>query len=203
MKKFLSGIWSQIKSDVKTGNSDFRWMFLKCAILGLLLFVSIFVPFFVVIIFVVTAVFIIMQKNGRSIYFILFLFPLRSIFTLPNVSFSWAFSLSSLMIIYCIKFGIVFLYQIIKRQKSINIPFTIVCLVLIIYIMLPIGTHSFNSSLWFASGIALLYLAFVFRKDLSFKEMAFVFILALLFSTAIGLFRPLSSHMQELLPPNH
>ena len=79
-KVFCNSIYEGLKQDVKTKNSDFNRIMLKCGILAFLLMCSLFWAPLVYVVLFFALLFAGTQMNGRALYFIIFLAPLMQIF---------------------------------------------------------------------------------------------------------------------------
>jgi len=200
MKNFWDKTLGILKEDVATVNKDFPLIFAKCAVLGLFLFISIFVPFFVWITLAFACIFIVCERTGRSLYYVIFLFLLTAIFTLSHESVSFI----GIILVVCslsliTRYGL----DLINKRKKIDVLVTTIVGILILYIFLPIGDSSIMSSITLGAGVAIAHFVFIYRKDINLKEITFVLILGLIFSTSIGMLHPIAERMSTLVPGLH
>lgn len=181
--------------DLCLDDKNFRNILWQCAILGLLIFLSIFWMPFVYLALICGTFFICLQKDGNQLYFLIFLLPLISIF---KTSENDLYILAYLCALVIINLGIRFLIAVIKKEKKINIPFTISTALFIVFILIFANYSALSFIFSLILGIALIYISYVYKSDLNFKKIVLLFTFGLIFSVFIGLFRPISSRLESL-----
>lgn len=189
IKNFIS----TIKDDVKTKNSDYKYIVLKFLIISLSVIISLFWAPFSFIVLIEAIVFACFQFNGRALYYVLFIMPFMQIFRNKPTD---TYFLTYLVCVIIFVLGLKLLIDIVKKKKKIEWFFTITAIVFLLYISIPrngIGIESFLKY-WgsLTLGLFVVIIAYYYRKDITFKELAFSFILGFLFSCFLGVFRNIS-----------
>jgi len=194
-------IWKTTKQaiaeDLAAKHNDFYNILARCGILALTLFLSIFVQFFVWVTLVLAVFFAIIQLNGRSIYYLVFLYPLSFIFK------EKASSLPLLYIVALAVFlmlGIKCLYEWFYKKRKINWWFIACVAVVMLMFLWPFSaiTDVNIVNRFFCVGI--LVSAYFFKDDISFKELVLIFFAGILASVFIGLFHNSFLHLYGGLP---
>jgi mannosyltransferase OCH1-like enzyme len=186
MKKITTEIWKGIKSDIKTENRDFQTTVIKCLVLAVLIILGLAFPFFVWIAFALALIFAITCFNVRSIYIVVFLYPLFNVFRI--IPGNWLM-ISYVIFAVVVMLGIKYLIQLFKKQKKIDWASLVLGAILIIMVFFPFAITTFADFTRIISmvvAIAVLYLIYAFRKELSFKELALIFFLGVLASFTFG-----------------
>lgn len=183
---WLEKICEKIGEDCKTKNADFKYIFLKCLILSLGLLISLFWGPFAYVVLVMACVFAGFQCNGRSLYYIVFLMPLMQIFR-NKPSDSYFLIYLSVFVIALL--GVKLLIDIIKKKKKINWFFTIMFVLVALYISMPF--QNFGLRYWgsLMLGVLLVFVGYYYKDDMCFKELAFVFALSVFMTAFFEVFR--------------
>ncbi len=185
------------RKTLKTENKDFLSIALSCVVLGVILFISIFVKEFVYVALGLAVFLILIQKNARCVYYILFLIPLMNIFLKDKDS---THLIAILIVEFDIIFFIKYLLDITHKRKKINWVFTVLSVITILYFIFPFTITKITTSLSFLSGFVLVYLLIGYVKDIDFKEITFIYFLGMIFSILIGLFINISPRLLDLCP---
>lgn len=197
MKAQLIKLRDLTKQDFKVQHDDFKLIVIKFAILGIFLLINCFLPFFVWITLGAALIFALTEFNGRAIYYVIFFVPLMAIFKREINS---VYLLTYLAAAVILMLGIKLLVELfIKKTKKINWLFTLLFFLMIIYFMFPFKFENISILLSLILGACLLFVAYYYKEDLDAKELIFVFILGLLTSIIIGLFRPCSVRLQNFI----
>lgn len=183
--------------DFKFKNSEFLSIIIKCSILGLLLFVSIFVKEFVYIALGIALFYIILNSNMRSIYYIFFLLPLMNIFIVEKNEIHLITIVIVFLDLICF---IRLINETIKKNKKINYLFLIMSLLTILYFIFPFNIAKIKISLSFLSGYILIFFVINFSEEINYKEVTYIYFLGMLFSIFIGLFIGVSPRLKNLCP---
>lgn len=193
----MKKLWCAIKADCKTENSDFKFIFFKCIIIGLLIFISLWVHFFTWLALAAIILFSLTQWNGRAVYYAIFSFCFMDIFKVPNRGVMLYIIVLAFIVMLL---GVKFFIEVMNKTKSINWSLTIVCVLTIIMFFAPFGFKRLDMVLALVGGLGFVYVWYVFRKDISLKEVAFIFLLGMLFSFQFGLFHGVSTYLQDSIP---
>ncbi len=189
-------ILNQLKKELEISYQA-RKIVLECLIIGLFIFLSIFWQWFVVFGLIASVGFILLNRNGKSTYFLIFLLPLLYIFRLRPTD---VYYLSFLAVLVIFLLAIKVLLQLIKKQLKMKIALTYALAVLVIYSCIISIGNGFSQLLSFLLGVILLYVITYYKEDLNFKEISFMFLLGILFSIITGLFWNFSSRLREFVP---
>lgn len=196
MKTFLKNTINAVYNDFSTKNSDFAAIVIKCIIIAMLIFISIYIEFFVLIALVLALIFVATQNNGRSIYYLLFLLPLMHIFR-RNVSD--IYFVAYILCVVIAVLGIKLLIDLIKKRKKVNWFFTVMTVLLCVYILIFANYSNLSFLASLLLGITIFFLAQYYKEDLNFKELALIFIYGMIVSVVIGLFRGTSDRLQHFI----
>lgn len=196
MKNCLVGIFNNVKMELKTKNSEFSSIALKCVILGVLLCVSLFIKSFIYVALTFALLFVLTQTNGRSLYFIVFLMPLMSIFKAKLLSnYLLNYVLFACLFVLAVK---LFVELFINKTKNLNWLFTLSFVALFAYFVIFANFNNLSVILSLLSGLCVLFLAYYYKDELESKELIFIFVLSLLFASFMGVFRPISPRLESL-----
>ena len=177
-------------------SEEMKNIFLQSFVILLFVFLSIFWKWFSVVALISTLIAIIVNLNGKNLYFVFLLLPFVSIFKI-NINDFYLLPIVVAMIILIL--GIKLLINLFKKQEKLNIPLTIMMGLFLVYLIIGLKFSNITTFLSLTLGLALLYVIYYFRKDISLKELAFVFGLGILASIVIGLFRPINSRLQLMV----
>ena len=190
---------NRLISNMKTfwSQTDFRTILIKCSILGLLLFCSIFVKEFVIVAFLLSIAFIFCSKDIKAIYYMIFLIPLMNIFIWEKNDIHLIAILVVLFDLFCL---IRYINNLIKKEIKINKTFLILTLATIVYFVFPFNLKTIGLSLSFLSGFILLYFVITFAKEINVKDLTYIYFFGMIFSIFIGLFVYISPRLENLCP---
>lgn len=185
MTKMLQIVGNWFKTEFKTENDDFKNIAIKSSIIGILLALSILWVGFSYLALIVAILAVIIKPNGRTLYYIVFLLPLITIFKAQSSDFYY---LAYIVFAACLALAIKLIFDIFKyKDKKINWPFTAIAVVLGLYFIARANFSNISILLSLLLGLGLLFVTYYYKKDLNFKEVIFMFVLGMLFSTLIGL----------------
>lgn len=189
--KMMHTLWETTKSDLTTKNSDFKYIAIKMGIIALSIIVSLFWAPFSYVVLLEAIVFSCFQLDGRALYYIVFIMPFMQVF---RCNLSDTYFLLYVCAAIVLTLGVKLIIDLIKKQKKINWFFTISFVVLLIYFSIPRGNGSAALRYWgsIVIGMAILFVAYYYKKDLDFKELVFSFVLGFLFSCFLEVFRDVS-----------
>lgn len=187
LKKFIGAV----KEDVKTENSDYKYIVLKFLIIAISVIISLFWAPFSFIVLIEAIIFACFQLNGRALYYVLFIMPFMQIFRNKPTD---TYFLTYLVGVIIFVLGLKLLLDVIRKKKKIEWLFSIVAIILLIYISIPRENAENFLRYWgsLVIGICVVIIAYYYRKDINFKELAFSFIIGFLFSCFLGVFRNIS-----------
>lgn len=94
---------------------------------------------------------------------------------------------------------LVFFMQVFTKQKKIPWALTVICLLTSIWFFIPFKFSGFETAGGMASGLWFVYVCWILKKDISFKEISFILLLGILFSFFIGLFYTVSPVLQAYI----
>lgn len=181
MKNLLSKL-NLFLSSLKTKD-----LVIKLSLLSVLFFVGCFCTPIFAVVFLLTAVFIILEKNVNSFLYILYLFPLMTLFSFNN-----DFGLTYWFLLVCVFVGvnlIVSFINFIKKKEKVNLPVAIILGVLALYLSIPFsGNIKFLSLLESYVWLSLFYIIFSKIKLISVKKQVVASSCGFLFSGFVGLF---------------
>lgn len=188
---------SSIKDELSTKNIDYKDIVLKCLILYLFLFLSLIHVSFVYVVLFFAGIFIIFEKSPRKIYYMIFLLPFLNIIRRNSNELYYSIFLWCLVLI-CLGIDL-FIKFFIKKEKKINIPFTIFTILFLIYITI-VGPLNFTNHGAAYLTMVICYCVYYYLDQLDFKETIFIFFMGVVLACILGLFRPLFSRAQEIIP---
>lgn len=195
IKTFLR---NEIDIDLKTKNDNFLRIFLSCCVLGLSLFVSIYVPFFVYVTLVLGLIFVICTKSVRKLYYLIFLVPLLNIFRVTSEE-PFDRLILYVFIVFFVFMAFRFIFDLILKQKKIDWLFTITCLLAAIYFIIIFDINKITYGGSFLIGCLMIFFVKEYKNEIDAKGIGLIFILGLMFSIFIGLFSNTSVRLQELI----
>lgn len=189
--KMMRSLWETTKSDLTTKNPDFKYIAIKMGIIALSIIVSLFWAPFSYVVLLEAIVFSCFQLDGRALYYIVFIMPFMQVFRCKP---SDTYFLLYVCVAVVLTLGVKLLIDLIKKKKKINWFFTISFVVLLIYFSIPRGNGASALRYWgsIVIGMAILFVAYYYGKDLDFKELVFSFVLGFLFSCFLEVFRDVS-----------
>lgn len=195
----------KIEQEVKTRNTDFKNIIFKCMILLPLLFASLITEYAVWLTLIVSAVFICTEKSSRRVYYMIFLLPflniLRYTSLMGKTPFGGDFYLS--IFLWCLTLAILGVQLIIdlsRGKKKINIFFTIMTTLLAVYFALPFGAFDFTTFGAIYLTLAIIYVLYYYARDYDYKEIIFIFFIAVIFGALFGFFRPVFGRSINIIP---
>lgn len=188
---------SSVKDELRTKNIDYKDIVLKCLILYLFLFLSLIHVSFVYVVLFFAGIFIIFEKSPRKIYYMIFLLPFLNIIRRNSNELYYSIFLWCLVLI-CLGIDL-FIKFFIKKEKKINIPFTILTILFLIYITI-VGPLNFTNHGAAYLTMVICYCVYYYLDQLDFKETIFIFFMGVVLACILGLFRPLFSRAQEIIP---
>lgn len=197
VKSFFASILIGILNDFKDGDNEFLELIQECLVVGALLFLSLIFKYAVILVVFVAALFITKHRNGKSFYLMFFLLPFLNIVRFNSSELYYSVYLWCILLI---ALGIKLLKDIITKRKKLNFFFTIMCGVLAIYFILPFGQFDFTCHGAVYLSLAILYVAYYYASEFKFKQIVYVFGLGIILASIFGLFRPLFSRAQEIIP---
>lgn len=190
-------IIKKIKEELEVSKNA-KNIIIECLFLGLIIFLSVFWGFFSIIGLFIGGIFILLNRNGKSAYFLFFLLPMVYIFRIESESSYFLSYLAGLVVLIL---SIKTLIQIITKQVKIKKGLSIVLACFVIYsLVISLKNHDYFNILSVFLGLALIYILTYYKEDLNFKELSFVFFLGIVFSIIIGLFHGKSTRLQEFIP---
>lgn len=194
---FMNYLTNLLKKDFQISSKG-KEILLECITIGLLIFLGIFWKWFNLVALIVSAVFILIDRSGKSSYFLFFLFPLIYIF---RVKVNETYYLSYLSAFLVLVLSIEILKKLKNKTTKLNIPLTIILGVLSLYVLIfSVKKDTHTMLLSFLLGSILIYVLSYFKEDLDFKESSFAFLLGIVFSIFIGCFWKINSRLQEFIP---
>lgn len=185
------------RKTITTPNKDFLPIILGCILLGVLLFISIFVKEFIYVTLTLAIIMILLKNNVRGLYFIIFLIPLMNIFKNDRNS---THLIALLIVEFDIALFVKFIIEVCTKKRKINIIFSVLTVVTILYFVFPFTIARISVGLSFIAGFILLYFVITYNKDVDFKEVTYIYFLGMLFSIVIGLFIKISPRLLYLCP---
>jgi len=191
----MKSLLLKLKNEL-TFSNDMKKLFLQSLVLALFLFLSIWWKGFSICVLVVAIAFILINRNVKSVYLILFLLPFMSIFKFNT---NGSYLLTYVVIAFIALLGIKLLIDLFKKRKKINILLTAIFVVFILFLLLQIKLSNLSIFLSLVLGMALLYVLYYYKDELDFKEIVFMFGLGILFSVLIGLFLLLSPRLKQMI----
>lgn len=195
--KFFKNIWTNLVSELHTGDDEFFTILAECAIVAGILFLSLIWKYFVFLAVFVSALFIIKYRSAKSVYFMVFLLPFLNIIRLYYGQLYFSIYLWCLTLLIL---GIKLLIDFIKKEKKVNWFFTIMCAVLAVYFILPFGPINFTNHGAIYLSLAIVFVMYYYGKDLSFKQIVLVFAFGAFIASFFGFFRPCFKHAKEIIP---
>lgn len=194
---FFKNVLMGIKQDWTMENQEFMSVLKECLILSVFLFASLIYKYFVFAVLGVALYFIVKHRNIMSFYIMVFLLPFLNIIRLkPTDLYYSIFLWCVVLLILAIKL----LKDFIDKKKKINWFFTAMCLALAVYFILPFGPFSFSNHGAIYLSLAILFVLYYYSDSIKFKELVAVFGMGVIFASFFGLFRPLFSRAQEMIP---
>lgn len=186
---------NDIKQDI-TFSNEMKKMFLEMALIGLMVFLSIFWKWFALIGLVVACGCVLRHINGKSIYFIFFLLPLISMFKLSSTGI---YLLIVLIVFIIFVLAIKLLISLLNKNTRINIPLTTICAVLFLYMIPRLKLSNITMFCSFVLGLVLVYITYYYKDEMSFKEISFAFLVGMVISVLTGLLYPVNERLQMFI----
>lgn len=196
---FLEYLAHETSADLCLEDKNFKNILWQCGLLGVFIFLSLLWMPFVFVSLILGAIFICMQKDGKQLYFLVFLLPLISIFKIKEGGsniFESLYLLSYLIALCIANLGIRFFIDIIKKRKRINWAFTITTALFLVFILAFANYNALSYLFSLVLGIGLIYIAYCYKDDIDFKQLVLLFSFGLLFSVFSGLFRPVLKRLE-------
>ena len=188
---------TRLRESWKNKDGIFKRLFIICTILTICVLLSFWISSFALITCIAASISFFFMKGGKKIYILIYLVPFYNVLRLEPYSFV----LCSIVLAVAIALlGIEFLIELIRKKKKIEYLHTMLFVALIIYIMLPIGPYNIMYNLKLVSTVAILYFVYINRKDLNFKSLVYIWVVALLISCLLSNLRVVSSRLEWILP---
>ena len=189
-------LMARLKEDFSCRDEKFNDIILQSFVIGLFIFLSVFWKWFSIVPLIFVSAFTLHYRNGKSLYYLLFLLPLMSIFKF-NTNGSYLLTIAVVIVLAILSLQLI--VDILKKKKKINWFFSIMFAIVIIYFSLPFSFPSL--SIWgsLILGCALLFVSYYYWNDLNLKELILIFGFGMLFSVVIGIFLPLSSRLLKMI----
>ena|GEM_PF-6414173 len=196
-KKSWASVEKKINSEFGTKNKDFKWFAVKCAVIGLCAFLSIWVAAFVWVALGLAVVSILTTWNGRALYYVWFTLPMFNILS-PN---RYSFTLFFWVVFVCVMMlGFLYFVRLQKGRVKFNWWVFVPVVLFLVKSTVVFATSPFDLiTVWL--GLPFVCLVWVFRKDLDIKEVVFVFLMGLGFTVFTGAFVNVSPRLFALI--NH
>lgn len=192
IKTISNGVINDIKTDVET-----KELVSECLVLSGALFASLITKYAVYLVVFLAALLIIKYRDVKSFYVMFFLLPFINIIRIKPSELYYSVYLWCLLLFIL---GVKLLYDIIKQRKKINYFFTIMCLVLAIYFILPIGPLNFTCHGAAFLTLAIIFISYYYANEFDFEKIVLFFGMGVLIASFLGLFRPLFSRAQSIIP---
>lgn len=160
---------------------------IKLSLLSVLFFIGcLFTPIFAVV-FLLTAIFIILENDINSFSYILFFMPLITLFKFNN-----SFGLTYWFLLVCVFIAVRLItnfMHIIKKKEKINLPLAIILGVVALYLLIPFkGNFNFISIAESFVWLTLFYIIINEIKNIGAKRQTLVSSIGFLFSSFVGFF---------------
>ena len=203
--KTTSSISNIVKTELNFKHSDFGKIVLKCLSLSVLLFLSLITEYAVYATVLLAGIFICTEKSARRTYYMFFLLPFLNILRyttfMEKTFFGSSFYLS--IFLWCIVLailGVQLFLDFIAKRKQVNWFFTIMCGVLAVYFALPFGPFNFTNFGAIYVTLAIVFVLYYYAKEFDFKEIIFLFFIAVMLGAIFGFFRPLFTRAENIVP---
>ena len=195
MKTKIKQMFFQLKEELNI-STDAKKIVLQSLPILFCMFLSIFCKWFIIGALIFALIPIAMNNSGKGLYFVFLLLPLVSIFKLNVKSF---YLLPIVVGALIAVLGIKLVIKLFKKETKLNIPLTIFFGIFVAYLLLQFNFSNITTFCSLLLGLALLYVIWYYKEDISFKELIFIFALGMLASVLIGLFRPINGRLQDLV----
>lgn len=184
MKKALKNICDGIKKDVAPEHADFKYTLMWCGGITITTLLSLFWVWPVWLTLALCAGCILTSKGGRAVYVLIFILPLSYIFKLSPTDHTLRVYVMTLIVAIL---GIKYLIRVIQKKEKIEWLPTVLCVVLIVIFCLPFTFDHVSTNAYVIQSSLLLYLLWIYRKDINLREIFVLFLLGIAVSVLFGI----------------
>lgn len=197
MQSIFKTFFNNIADDLNVKDKRFKALFLESLMIMIGLLVCAFIENFVYVVLAISILFVLINFNNvKIIYFALIFLPYTLYFKdLRNMRDL----LQYIYLAICVCLVLSYIIDLVKKQKSINIGFTVSYFVLVIYVSQPWNFICFIKNIELCLSLIILYFVLINIHMFNVKEILFIMLLSVLSSCFIGTFQPYSQHMDLLL----
>ena len=170
-----------------------KHIFYRCVILCLLISLSIVWAPFAYVALGVGLIFVLLERDIKSFYYLVLLLPFYNIFRYDPTQLFFSIWL---LLAFVGKTAVRLVIDLIKKRKKINWVITIATAVVGVYLLLPIGPFNFNNLLPIGVVLVASYLIFYYKDELNFKNLTLFLFYGVLFAFIVSLFIDVSPRLQ-------
>jgi len=193
----LKNLDHAIRNDLKVEDKNFYKYLIIFAFNIFFMALSMFFSSAVYFVLTISVVAMFLLRKNKKLYVLVFLMPYYNVFRLNQEQSGLMIYLNALCILLYI---IEYVFDLVKKKKSLDYKMLICFMVLCLYFALPIsGGINLSRLCKIYFSLALMYFAYVYRDSVTIKELTFVLIIGVLSSSLISLVKPLSHRLQSFI----